>query len=69
MCDNIIYEKIELLIRSDDPNNQSVNRLEFNRCKYIVTANHIIIEETLINGSEIGNIFKISEIKSYRKIK
>jgi hypothetical protein len=69
MCDNVIYSQIEILLKSSDVNSHSVSRLEFNKCKLIITYNHIIIEELIIDGSQVAKIFNISEITSYRKTK
>jgi hypothetical protein len=39
-----------------DVNSHSVSRLEFNKCKLIITYNHIIIEELIIDGSQVAKI-------------
>lgn len=67
--DNILYSKIDILLRDNDVNSLSVNVLSFTNCKIILSSEYIIIEHRLIDKSEIGEVYNLKDIVSYRKIK
>ena len=67
--DNILYSKIDILLRDNDVNSLSVKVLSFTNCKIILSSEYIIIEHRLIDNTEIGEVYNLKNIVSYKKTK
>jgi hypothetical protein len=66
---DVLYSKVDILIRDNDVNSLSIKVLSFTNCKIILSSDYLIIEHTLIDKSMIGEIYHLKNIVSYKKTK
>ena len=60
------FDKVELLVKSENAKNQSINKLSYSDCGVIISGDFLIISTKEIENAITNRIFPLRTIDSYR---
>lgn len=65
------FGKVELIIKSSNPQNLSTTKLEFDDCGLMITGDYIIVildesDDVKHTLTSTGTIFHLNEVKAYK---